>query len=62
MAVYPFVGLSLVCLLHAGGKVVALGDVAGHELVQSVLAGGGGRGVLVRHGSMINIECDSDKS
>ena len=62
MAGYPFVGLSLVLLLHARGKVVALGDVCGHELVQPVLSGAGGRGVLVRHGLMINIECDPDKS
>jgi hypothetical protein len=60
--VYPFVGLSLVLLLNAGGKVVALGDVGGDELVQPVLSGAGGRCVLVRHGSMINIECDKDKS
>ena len=63
MLKYPFVGLTLVSLLNASGEIVALGDVARHELVKFVLSGAGGGGsVLVGHGLMINIEYGFDKS
>lgn len=63
MRIYPFVGLTLVLLLHSGGKVVALDGVVGNKLVESVSGGGAGGGVLVGHvGLMINIECNPDIS